>query len=175
MLQIDSGHKYSGRRFSFKTWSGESFARQTRWRAFDTLLKMMEDNRNDLIVVIAGYTDKMSAFLQTNPGLRSRFNKYLEFEDYAPEQLVEIFELFCANGGYKLAWSTHDDLIRLFSVLYETRDDTFGNGRFARNLYKMTINNQANRIVSLPQVDDEILSSIEETDIPGMADLQSVR
>ena len=157
--------------YALSTGGDSDFGRE----AIDTLLKMMEDNRDDLIIVVAGYTDKMSVFLQTNPGLRSRFNKYLEFEDYTPEQLVEIFELFCTNGGYKLHSSTHDDLIRLFSVLHETRDDTFGNGRLARNLYEMTINNQANRIVSLPHVDDEILSSIEETDIPGMADLQSVR
>ena len=157
--------------YALSTGGDSDFGRE----AIDTLLKMMEDNRDDLIVVVAGYTDKMSAFLQTNPGLRSRFNKYLEFEDYTPEQLVEIFELFCKKGGYKLASSTHDDLIRLFSVLYETRDETFGNGRLARNLYEMTINNQANRIVTLPHVDDEILSTIEETDIPGMADLQSVR
>jgi hypothetical protein len=136
---------------------------------------MMEDNRDDLIVVVAGYTDKMSAFLQTNPGLRSRFNKYLEFDDYTPEQLVQIFELFCKNGGYRLDSSTHDDLISLFSVLYEARDDTFGNGRLSRNLYEKTINNQANRIVSLPHVDDEILSTIEEIDVPGMADMQNVR
>ncbi len=157
--------------YALSTGGDNDFGRE----AIDTLLKMMEDNRDDLIVVVAGYTDKMSAFVQTNPGLRSRFNKYLEFEDYTPGQLVEIFELFCTNGGYKLASSTHDDLIKLFSVLYETRDETFGNGRLARNLYEMTINNQANRIVSLPQVDDEILSSIEETDIPGMVDLQSIR
>ena len=157
--------------YALSTGGDNDFGRE----AIDTLIKMMEDNRDDLIVVVAGYTDKMSAFLQTNPGLRSRFNKYLEFEDYTPEKLVEIFELFCTNGGYKLSSSTHDDLIRLFSVLYETRDETFGNGRLARNLYEMTINNQANRIVMLPNVDDEILSTIEETDIPGMADLQSVR
>jgi SpoVK/Ycf46/Vps4 family AAA+-type ATPase len=157
--------------YALSTGGDNDFGRE----AIDTLLKMMEDNRDDLIVVVAGYTDKMSAFLQTNPGLRSRFNKYLEFEDYTPEQLVEIFELFCKNGGCKLALSTHDDLIRLFSVLYETRDETFGNGRLARNLYEMTINNQANRIVMIPNVNDEILSAIEETDIPGMADLQSVR
>jgi SpoVK/Ycf46/Vps4 family AAA+-type ATPase len=157
--------------YTLSTGGDNDFGRE----AIDTLLKMMEDNRDDLIVVVAGYTDKMSAFLQTNPGLRSRFNKYLEFDDYTPEQLVQIFELFCINGGYKLAASTLDDLIRLFSVLHETRDDTFGNGRLARNLYEMTINNQANRIVSLPNVDDEILSTIEEIDIPGMADMQNVR
>ncbi|MBK6723071.1 MAG: AAA family ATPase [Acidobacteria bacterium] len=143
--------------------------------AIDTLIKLMEDNRDDLIVVVAGYTDKMSAFLQSNPGLKSRFNKYLEFDDYSPEQLVAIFELFCRNGGYKLSSTTHDDLTRLFSVLYETRDETFGDGRLARNLFEMTINNQANRIVSLSHVDDDVLSTIEETDIPGMADLQNIR
>lgn len=142
--------------------------------AIDTLIKMMEDNRNDLIVVVAGYTDKMSAFLQTNPGLRSRFTKYFEFEDYTPEQLVDIFQLFCTKGSYHFASSIRNDLIRLFSVLYETRDETFGNGRLARNLFEMTINNQANRIVSLPHVNDEVLSTIEETDIPGMADMQSM-
>lgn len=126
-------------------------------------------------MVVAGYTEKMAAFLQTNPGLKSRFNKYLEFEDYTPDELVSIFELFCKNGGYHLNSTTHDDLGRLFSVLYETRDETFGNGRLARNLYEMTINNQANRIVSLPHVDDEILSTIQESDIPGMADLQNLR
>lgn len=157
--------------YTLNTGGDNDFGRE----AIDTLLKMMEDNRDDLIVVVAGYTDKMSLFLQTNPGLRSRFNKYLEFDDYTPEQLVQIFELFCKNGGYRLASSTHDDLIRLFSVLYETRDETFGNGRLSRNLYEMTINNQANRIVSLPEVDDEILSTIEEMDIPGMADMQNVR
>ena len=143
--------------------------------AIDTLIKIMEDNRDDLIVVVAGYTDKMRAFLQTNPGLRSRFTKYLEFEDYTPDQLVEIFQLFCKKGSYLLTSSTREDLIRLFSVLYETRDETFGNGRLARNLYEMTINNQANRIVALPQVSDEILATIEDADIPGMADMQNLR
>jgi len=157
--------------YALSTGGDNDFGRE----AIDTLIKMMEDNRDDLIVVVAGYTDKMSAFLQTNPGLRSRFNKYLEFDDYTPEQLVQIFELFCKNGGYHLSSSTSDDLIRLFSVLYETRDETFGNGRLARNLYEMTINNQANRIVSLPQVNEEILSTIEEIDIPGMADMQNIR
>ncbi len=171
VTQAIGGVLFIDEAYALSTGGDSDFGRE----AIDTLLKMMEDNRDDLIVVVAGYTDKMAAFLQTNPGLRSRFNKYLEFDDYTPEQLVQIFELFCTNSGYKLASSTHDDLIRLFSVLYETRDDTFGNGRLSRNLYEMTINNQANRIVSLPQVDDEILSTIEEIDVPGMADMQNVR
>lgn len=142
--------------------------------AIDTLLKMMEDNRDDLIVVVAGYTDKMAAFLQSNPGLKSRFNKYLEFDDYTPDQLVEIFKLFCCKGDYNLQSSTGDELLRLFSVLYETRDNTFGNGRLARNLFEMTINNQANRVVSLPNVNVDILSTIADSDIPGVHEMQAV-
>jgi ATPase family associated with various cellular activities (AAA)/AAA lid domain len=142
--------------------------------AIDTLLKMMEDNRDDLIVVVAGYTEKMGMFLQTNPGLQSRFNKHLEFDDYNPTELVQIFESFCMKGGYCLASSATDNLMYLFSALYETRNDTFGNGRLARNLYEMTINNQANRIVALPHVSDEILSTIEKSDIPQMTDMRGM-
>jgi Cdc6-like AAA superfamily ATPase len=143
--------------------------------AIDTLIKLMEDNRDNLIVVVAGYTDKMNAFLTSNPGLRSRFNKFFNYEDYTPEQLTKIFELLCQKGGYHLAPSTKDDLLKLFSVLYETRDETFGNGRLARNLFEMTINNQANRIVSIANVNEEILSTIEEVDIPGLADLHTIK
>ena len=134
--------------------------------AIEILLKMMEDNREDLIVVVAGYTDKMSTFLQTNPRLRSRFNKYLEFQDYTSEELVAIFKSFCTNGDYNLTLSTENILYELFTLLSSTKDETFGNGRLARNLYEMTINNQANRIISLPHVDENILSSIDEIDIP---------
>ena len=157
--------------YTLSTGGDNDFGRE----AIDTLLKMMEDNRDDLIVVVAGYTDKMNTFLQSNPGLRSRFNKYLEFEDYKPKQLAEIFKLFCGISNYRLVPSTHGTLVRLFSELYATRNETFRNGRLARNLYEMTINNQANRIVLLSQVDDEILSTIEEIDVPGMADMQNVR
>ena len=143
--------------------------------AIDTLLKMMEDNRDDLIVIVAGYTDKMKNFLQMNPGLRSRFNKTIEFEDYTPKQLVEIFELFCNKSSYNLTPSTNNYLTQVFCTLYESRDETFGNGRLARNLYEMTINNQANRIVMIPHIDDKILSTIEQTDVPAMIELQNIR
>lgn len=156
--------------YSLNAGIGQDFGQE----AIDTLLKLMEDNRDDLIVIVAGYTDKMNAFLSSNPGLRSRFNKYLNFEDYIPSQLVEIFELFCKNAGYQLCQPTKDNLVRLFSVLYETRDEAFGNGRLARNLFEMTISNQANRIVSMTEITEEALSTITEADIPGMADLQTI-
>jgi hypothetical protein len=127
-----------------------------------------------LIVVVAGYTDKMNAFLSSNPGLRSRFNKYLNFEDYNPQQLVKIFDLFCVRAGYQMSQRTREDLTKLFSVLFETRDETFGNGRLARNLFEFTISNQANRIVSITDISVENLSTITTEDIPGLADLQTI-
>ena len=156
-----------------------SLSPNTHWHdygheAIDTLVKLMEDNRDDLIVIVAGYTDKMNNFLDSNPGLRSRFNKKIEFEDYPPEQLVEIFESFCKTSSYNVSTATNNYLTKVFCSLYENRNETFGNGRLARNIYEMTINNQANRIVNLPQVDDETLSSIEITDIPKMTDLYDV-
>ena len=157
--------------YSLNAGNGQDYGQE----AIETLLKLMEDNRDDLIVVVAGYTDKMSSFLSSNPGLRSRFNKYFYFEDYSPAQLVDIFELFCQKAGYKLSQPTKDDLLKVFSVLYETRDETFGNARQARNLFEMTISNQANRIVALTDITEETLSTIEEVDIPGAADLHSVK
>jgi SpoVK/Ycf46/Vps4 family AAA+-type ATPase len=142
--------------------------------AIDTLIKSMEDYRDDLIVVVAGYTDKMNAFLSSNPGLRSRFNKYLDFEDYTPQQLVEIFDLFCVRAGYQMSRSTRDDLMKLFSVLVETRDETFGNGRLARNIFESTISNQANRIVEMTDISVEKLSTITTEDVPGLADLHTL-
>lgn len=157
--------------YALNAGSGQDYGQE----AIETLLKLMEDHRDNLIVVVAGYTDKMNAFLSSNPGLRSRFNKYLSFDDYSPAQLVEIFNLFCDKAGYRIFQPTKDNLLRLFSVLYETRDEAFGNARLARNLFEMTISNQANRIVSLAPITEEILSTITEADIPGMADLQTIQ
>ena len=142
--------------------------------AIDALIKSMEDHRDDLIVVVAGYTDKMNAFLSSNPGLRSRFNKYFNFEDYAPPQLVEIFARFCTRAGYQVSPTTRDELMKVFSVLFETRDETFGNGRLARNLFELTISNQANRIVGLTNLSVENLSTITTDDLPGLADLHTI-
>lgn len=142
--------------------------------AVDTLLKLMEDNREDLIVVVAGYPDKMKDFIESSPGLRSRFNKRLIFDDYTPDELAGIYELFCNRNSYQLTPPAKDALKDLFSVLYDNKDAAFGNGRLSRNLFEMTIHNQANRIVSIPNVDAEILSTIEITDIPAIEDVEGV-
>lgn len=141
--------------------------------AVETLLKVMEDHRDDLVVIVAGYTGKMQDFLDSNPGLRSRFNKHLRFDDYCVEQLTHIFKNFCTKAEFKLAEGAEKELTSVFGVLTASRDETFGNARTARNLFEATLSKQANRLVSLPKVDREILSNIEPTDIPGHEELRS--
>ncbi|HJQ33686.1 MAG TPA: AAA family ATPase [Pyrinomonadaceae bacterium] len=141
--------------------------------AIETLLKMMEDHRDDLVVIVAGYTGKMRDFLDSNPGLRSRFNRHVHFDDYGVEQLVHIFNSFCKKADFKLAEGTEAQLTSVFNVLTAARDETFGNARAARNLFEATLSKQANRLVSLPRVDREILSTIESADIPGQEELRS--
>jgi AAA+ superfamily predicted ATPase len=150
--------------YSLISGGGEDFGQE----AIETLLKFMEDNRNDFIVVVAGYTDKMESFISSNPGLRSRFNKYLNFEDYTPQQLRQIFEHFCTKAGFQLSEKANQKAEELFTSLFEKRDKTFGNGRLARNIFEMTINNQANRIIALPNIDEQTLSLIEDSDIPNI-------
>jgi SpoVK/Ycf46/Vps4 family AAA+-type ATPase len=135
--------------------------------AVNTLLKLMEDNRENLVVIVAGYPEKMKDFLESNPGLRSRFNRFLTFEDYTPEQLVMIYESFCTKANYQLSSDAKDLVSRLFNSLYEKRDQTFGNARLVRNLFEMTISNQAGRIMSGDINSDLLLSMIESADVPS--------
>ncbi|HEX8186843.1 MAG TPA: AAA family ATPase [Pyrinomonadaceae bacterium] len=141
--------------------------------AVETLLKMMEDHRDDLVVIVAGYTGRMQEFLDSNPGLRSRFNKHIHFDDYGVEQLVKIFKTFCQRADFKLTEGAEKELASVFGVLCASRDETFGNARAARNLFEATLSKQANRLVALPKVDREILSAVESADIPGHDELRS--
>jgi stage V sporulation protein K len=117
----------------------------------------------------------MDKFLSSNPGLRSRFNKFLNFEDYSPDELTQIFELFCKNNGYRISSETRNHLFNLFSEIYENRNDTFANGRLVRNIFEMTINNQANRIVSITDITEDVLTKIEEADVPIISNLRSIK
>ena len=141
--------------------------------AVETLLKLMEDHREDFVVIVAGYTQKMEEFISSNPGLRSRFTKFFHFEDYTPEQLVEIFKGFCGKASFKLTADAEQRLVQLFKLLSLARDESFGNARTARNLFEMTISKQANRIVTLPNINEEVLATIDEADIPTVEELQS--
>jgi SpoVK/Ycf46/Vps4 family AAA+-type ATPase len=141
--------------------------------AVETLLKMMEDHRDDLIVVVAGYTEKMQQFLDSNPGLRSRFSKHLHFDDYDPQQLTCIFQAFCRKADFQLSPAAEKELAAIFEILSIGRNETFGNARLARNLFETTVNKQANRIVSLTSIDKTVLAAIEAADIPNADDLRA--
>ena len=133
--------------------------------AVDTLLKGMEDNRNDLVVIVAGYPKLMESFLNSNPGFKSRFNKFIMFEDYNAEELYQIFVKFCEASGYILNNDCEQYLINYFSDVIANKEANFSNGRFVRNLFERAITNQANRISLLIQVTDEELSTIIPSDI----------
>lgn len=137
--------------------------------AIDTVLKAMEDHRDDFVVIVAGYPDKMKRFLADNPGLQSRFNKYLEFEDYGPADLMVIFEGFCRASDYQITPEARPVIEALLQKAYAGRDTNFGNARFARNIFEKTVENQANRIVNLTTSDKNELMTINPEDVPGEA------
>src|SRR4051794_17212508 len=112
--------------------------------AIETLLKRMEDNRHRLVVIVAGYPRLMRRFLESNPGLRSRFSREIEFPDYSTDDLVEIFGRFAAEAEYTLGDGAEDALRAIFHNA--ERDESFGNARFARTLFEQSLNAQALRL-----------------------------
>lgn len=114
--------------------------------AVDTILKAMEDHRDDFIVIVAGYPDLMKEFIGSNPGLKSRFNQYIHFEDYTPEQLEEIFTVYCNNQNLILEERCEEYLKSYFSEMYENRGEDYANGRDVRNFFENVIRTRANRL-----------------------------
>ena len=134
--------------------------------AIEVILKNMEDHREDLVVIVAGYPVEMADFLASNPGLKSRFNRFINFEDYSPDELFQIYGRFASNAQYKIGTAAADKLNLVFDAAYKNRDRQFGNGRFVRNLFERSIQQLASRIVGLPRVTDETLTTVEAADIP---------
>ncbi|HMQ70308.1 MAG TPA: AAA family ATPase [Ignavibacteria bacterium] len=134
--------------------------------AIAALIKRIEDNRDKLVVIMAGYTDEMKIFIDSNPGFKSRFNRYITFKDYTPIQLKNIFIHYCNNSDYKLNEPASNLLDELFEKMYYNRDKSFGNARYVRNVFEKTLENQANRISKLSSLTKELLETIEEEDIP---------
>lgn len=134
--------------------------------AIATLLKRMEDERERLVVILAGYPENMHHFIDSNPGLQSRFSRYIEFEDYSAEELEKIFELNVYKNDYKLSPEALQVLRDELSKAVINKDEKFGNARYVRNLFEHAIENQANRLASMSRVEDEKLSIIEAEDIP---------
>ena len=131
--------------------------------AVDTLVKLIEDHRDDVVVIMAGYPDEMGQLLDANPGIRSRFPRTIDFPDYSDDELVRIFESLCAKAHYTL-----DDGVRAAArdrFVAEPRGKGFGNGRLARNLFEAAVAHQASRVVDLPDVTDAVLVALVAADV----------
>lgn len=133
--------------------------------AIDTILKAMEDNRDDLVVIVAGYPNLMERFVNSNPGLKSRFNKYIYFEDYTPEELLEIFDSMCKKSGLIATENARDLVLKHFEEKYANRNETFANGREVRNFFERAVVNQANRLALELNIDDEEVSTLTAEDV----------
>lgn len=133
--------------------------------AIEALLKRMEDNRDRLVVIAAGYPKLMNSFLNSNPGLRSRFSRELEFRDYGTDELVAITERMATSGQFILGPGTHDALTLILESMI--RDERFGNARVSRTLFEQAINSQALRLTETRQVhalDARSVSTLEAVD-----------
>jgi len=133
--------------------------------AVDTLLKRMEDYRDRLIVIVAGYPDEMARFINSNPGLKSRFTRYFLFEDYNGDELLQIFKLLCEQYHFILEVEAQEKILAHFNCLYLNRDKNFGNGRTVRNIFEKVIQKQANRIVNIALLNKEAMTTIIADDV----------
>ncbi|MGC9504411.1 AAA family ATPase [Baaleninema sp.] len=133
--------------------------------AIDTLLKRMEDYRDRLVVIVAGYSEEMSRFIESNPGLQSRFNRYFYFEDYLPDDLLKIFDRLCQTHHFELTSEARSILLNGLTELYENRDKNFGNGRLVRNIFEKTIEKQSSRLVKLSNVTKAEMLQLKTEDI----------
>jgi stage V sporulation protein K len=129
----------------------------------------MEDNKDDLVVIVAGYVDLMKDFVQSNPGLQSRFNRFMYFPDYTLDEMMAIFDMRMNKAGYTLDDDAREPLRTLIS---EESQNTiaFGNARGVRNLFEQIIARQANRLAKMSDVTREQLMQITRADIPGYED-----
>ncbi len=134
------------------------------FEAVDTLLKYMEDNRDDLIVIVAGYPQPMEEFLDSNPGLKSRFNKYLYFEDYTADELIGILHLRAKKSDLVLSEDAEKFCKEFFAKRVEFKPENYANARDVRNFFEKALVNQANRLAVLETIDDKQLSTLEVED-----------
>lgn len=136
--------------------------------AIDTLLKAMEDYRGQFIVIVAGYPKEMQNFINANPGLSSRFKKTIVFEDYAPDELLEIFKQQCKEDDNILTPEAEELLLDKFTTIYNNRGDDFGNGRTARGVYGTVIQNMSSRVGKIIKPSKEELQTILPEDIENL-------
>lgn len=135
------------------------------YEALDVLVKAMEDRRDDFIVIVAGYPDKMREFIDSNPGLRSRFANYIEFDDYDADELLLIFERMVEDHGYSLTDAARLRAGQLFTGLVEGKNASFANARDVRNIFERALTNHANRLAKVAQPSKAELMALEPDDL----------
>jgi Holliday junction resolvasome RuvABC ATP-dependent DNA helicase subunit len=139
--------------------TGPDFGRE----AIDTLVKLMEDHRDDVVVIAAGYSAEMAQFLSANPGMESRFSRTVEFANYTPDELVTIVRTQCAKHDYRLTDDACDALLTYFDEI--PKDGTFGNGRTARRVFEQMTDRQASRLAADPEVNTADLTLLTKEDL----------
>ena len=137
--------------------------------AVNTLLKFMEDNRGDIVVICAGYTDLMEEFLNSNPGLRSRFNRFIEFQDYNANELRQMFELYLRQYSLKAGEGVSEYVEGFFEERIRNKTEYFANGRDARNFFEKALSNQADRLAKVGDMSDDELMTLTLDDVKGVA------
>ena len=153
VLFVDEAYALNGR-------SENDFGQE----AIDTLLKAMEDHRDDLVVIVAGYTDLMDRFIHSNPGLESRFNRFLLFEDYTSDEMLDIFKMQCKKGCYQLSDGV-EELVRDYITEENGDPETFGNARGVRNIFEHILVAQNNRLAAMETVTKEDLMTLTQDDV----------
>ena len=148
---------------------GENYGQES----IDTILKAMEDHRDKFIVIVAGYTQLMRDFIESNPGLRSRFNKFFEFPDYTADELQQIFMMQCNKYQYKLTEEAEAAAREMIVKMEAEKDENFANARAVRNLFEKIITNQAARVSKLENVDEETLTTVTIEDMQDLDDLDA--
>jgi len=126
----------------------------------------LEDKRESFVVIVAGYSEPMERFLESNPGLKSRFNKNIQFEDYSKSEMISILKLFCTQNDMVLTTETEQQIDRYLERLISNKPDNFANGREMRNLFETMYSNQANRLADQVDITDEALTSLTIEDLP---------
>jgi hypothetical protein len=134
--------------------------------AIDTIVKLVEDRRDSIVVIVAGYPEEMAEFVDANPGLRSRFPKTIFFPDYSNDELMQIFESLGKKGRYVCDAEARAKVQAWFEA--QPRTKGFGNGRLARNMFEAAVARQASRIVTIDNPTDEQLTTLTAADIPDL-------
>ena len=128
----------------------------------------MEDNRGDIVVICAGYTDLMEEFLNSNPGLRSRFNRFIEFQDYTANELRQMFELYLRQYSLKAGEGILEYVEGFFEERIKNKTEYFANGRDARNFFEKALSNQADRLADVGEMTDDELMTLTVDDVKGV-------